>query len=192
MYQSRIDQIVEQCPGVIGIADDMLVYGQTEEEHDRNLLNLMEVAKKSGLLFNSQKCGIKLPEIKFFRTHIRSKRSQARSNEGGRHQSTTLTTNQAITKQSSFGQPISVCCKYSCNLSMEKYLLQLMPWWPHLTSLAAVVVSFQGRDITARWEKRSFTGSRMLKSYMEVYSIVCVNIKIVTMILLEHLVYHTF
>ena len=66
VYQSCIDQIVEQCPGVIGIADDMVVYGQTEEEHDRNLLNLMEVAKKSGLVFNSQKCGIKLPEIKFF------------------------------------------------------------------------------------------------------------------------------
>ena len=66
VYQSRIDQIVEQCPGVIGIADDMIVYGRTEEEHDRNLLNLMEVAKKSGLVFNSQKCGIKLPEIKFF------------------------------------------------------------------------------------------------------------------------------
>ena len=32
----------------------------------------------------------------------------------------------------------------------------------------------------------------MLKSSMEVYNIVCVKMKIVTMILLEHLVYHTF
>ena len=66
VYQSRIDQIVEQCPGVVGIADDMVVYGRNEEEHDKNLLNLMEVAKKSGLTFNSQKCGVKLPEITFF------------------------------------------------------------------------------------------------------------------------------
>ena len=66
VYQSRIDQIVEQCPGVVGIADDMVVYGQSEKEHDRNLHKLMKVAKKSGLVFNSRKCEIKQPEIRFF------------------------------------------------------------------------------------------------------------------------------
>ena len=49
-----------------------------------------------------------------------------------------------FTCQSSFRQPISVCSKYSCNLNMGNYLLQLMPLWPHLTSLAAMVVSFSG------------------------------------------------
>ena len=66
VYQSRIDQIVEKCPGVVGIADDMVVYGSTEDEHDKNLHNLMRVAQSAGLVFNSKKCGIKLQEIPFF------------------------------------------------------------------------------------------------------------------------------
>ena len=61
-----MDQILEQCPGTIGIADDVAVFGRTEEEHDQNLHNLMQVAAKSGLVFNSKKCIIKAPRIHFF------------------------------------------------------------------------------------------------------------------------------
>ena len=66
VFQYRMDMILEQCPGTIGIADDVAVFGKDAVEHDRNLLNLMEVAKKEGLVFNSEKCDIKVSQIKFF------------------------------------------------------------------------------------------------------------------------------
>jgi hypothetical protein len=60
-----MDMILEQCPGTIGIADDIAVFGKNEAEHDRNLHNLMIVARKYGLIFNADKCEIKIPRIKF-------------------------------------------------------------------------------------------------------------------------------
>ena len=53
-------------PGCVGIADDVVVYGRDNTEHDKNLLRLMQVAKEEGLVFNSKKCVIKTSEIVFF------------------------------------------------------------------------------------------------------------------------------
>ena len=36
-----MDQIIERCEGVIGIADDIVVYGKNDAEHNRRLHNLM-------------------------------------------------------------------------------------------------------------------------------------------------------
>jgi hypothetical protein len=66
VFQQRMDVILERCPGCTGIADDVAVHGATEQEHDSNLWNLMEVAKQEGLVFNSSKCLIKVKEIPFF------------------------------------------------------------------------------------------------------------------------------
>ena len=41
LFQQRMDKIRERCPGTIGIADDVAIFGQTKEEHDKNLHNLM-------------------------------------------------------------------------------------------------------------------------------------------------------
>ena len=38
--------------------------GKTEAEHDRNLYNLMGVVKQHELVFNSEKCELKVPRIK--------------------------------------------------------------------------------------------------------------------------------
>ena len=43
IFQEKMDQILEQCPGTMSIADDV-VFGKDESEHDNNLHNLMEVA----------------------------------------------------------------------------------------------------------------------------------------------------
>ena len=45
------------------------VFGRTEEEHDQSLHNLMQVAAKSGLVFNSKKCIIKAPQILVYCVH---------------------------------------------------------------------------------------------------------------------------
>ena len=65
-YQLRIDQILENVPGIIAIHDDITVFGKDDEEHDKHLIALMETAKKNGLVFNSKKCTLKQPEVSFF------------------------------------------------------------------------------------------------------------------------------
>ena len=66
MFQQKMDQFLERCPGTVGIADDIVVFGRTEKEHEDNLHNLMTKAQDYGLVLNSEKCGIKTPSIEFF------------------------------------------------------------------------------------------------------------------------------
>ena len=52
VFQSKIDQTFEGCNGVVGIADDIVVFGKTTEEHDENLHGMMERCQNTGLKLN--------------------------------------------------------------------------------------------------------------------------------------------
>ena len=62
----KMDQILEQVDGAIGIADDVVGYAKSEKEHDKILHRLMQIAAENGLVFNSTKCKIKSKSISFF------------------------------------------------------------------------------------------------------------------------------
>ena len=66
IFQKKMDQILEECQGCIGIADDIAVHGCTKAEHDDCLWNLIQVACKYGLVFNPQKTHVKAPAVNFF------------------------------------------------------------------------------------------------------------------------------
>ena len=66
VFQLKMDMIIENCPGTLGIADDIAVFGKNEEEHDANLHHLMTRAREGGLIFNKEKCTIKQTSIHFF------------------------------------------------------------------------------------------------------------------------------
>ena len=66
VFQMKMDLIMEQCPGVISIHDDIVVYGVSEEDHDANLVNLLNVAQIEGLVLNSKKLELKCPRVSFF------------------------------------------------------------------------------------------------------------------------------
>ena len=55
MFQLWMDAILKQCPGVIGIHDDMVIFGLVQEDHDANLINLLNICQKEGLVLNSKK-----------------------------------------------------------------------------------------------------------------------------------------
>ena len=61
-----MDQILEECEGCIGIADDITTHSHTEAEHDAYLWKFMEVAQKYGLVFNQDKAQVKDPLVIFF------------------------------------------------------------------------------------------------------------------------------
>ena len=60
-----MDQFLKDCPGCIGIANDITIHGCTEVEHDACLCNLMQVTCKYGVVFNPQKMHVKAPAINF-------------------------------------------------------------------------------------------------------------------------------
>ena len=66
VFQMQMDLIMERCPGVISIHDDIVVYGVSEEDHDANLVNLLNVAQIEGLVLNSKKLELKRPRVSFF------------------------------------------------------------------------------------------------------------------------------
>ena len=66
IFQEKMDLILMNCEGTVSIADDIIVFGENEEDHDRNLHRLMLRAREFGLVFNPDKCHIKVPEIMFF------------------------------------------------------------------------------------------------------------------------------
>ena len=55
VFQIQMDRILEQCPGVIGIHDDVIIYGYTREDHDANLINFLNVCQMEGLCLSSKK-----------------------------------------------------------------------------------------------------------------------------------------
>ena len=70
VFQMKMDLIMEWCPGVISIHDDIVVYGVSEEDHDANLVNLLNVAQIEGLVLNSKKLELKLPRVSFFGVEV--------------------------------------------------------------------------------------------------------------------------
>ena len=65
IFQTRIDQTFEGCRSVIGIADDIMVYGDSEASHDANMHGMISRCKETGLKLNPDKCFIKQDQIKF-------------------------------------------------------------------------------------------------------------------------------
>ena len=64
--QKKLDSVYIGLPGVTGIADDMVIFGRTEEEHDRNLILFLETTRKNGLILNKKKLQFKKEEVSFF------------------------------------------------------------------------------------------------------------------------------
>ena len=53
-------------PGSYKLHDDIVVYGVSKEDHDANLVNLLNVAQIEGLVLNSKKLELKRPRVSFF------------------------------------------------------------------------------------------------------------------------------
>ena len=67
VFQLRMDTILEQCPGVIGIHDDMVIFGVDQQDHDANLINLLNICQKEGLVLKSKKLELQRERVTFFR-----------------------------------------------------------------------------------------------------------------------------
>ena len=74
IFQSKLDAIFIGMEGVTGIADDMIIAGKDEMEHDRNFLAVMEKCIENNLTLNSEKIQFKHTQVSFY-GHFWSKHS---------------------------------------------------------------------------------------------------------------------
>ena len=65
-FQYKMDHIFGPIEHCCGIADDLIIYGYTLDDHDRVLFTVLDTAKQVGLKFNPDKCIFKCTQIPFF------------------------------------------------------------------------------------------------------------------------------
>ena len=65
-FQERLDRVLRLLDGVHGIANDIFTHGETEIQHDGQLLTLLETARMNNLSLNLNKIQFKYTDCKFF------------------------------------------------------------------------------------------------------------------------------
>ena len=66
IFQSKLGSIFIGMEGVTGIADDMVIVGRDEMEHDRNFLAFMEKCMSNNLTLNLEKLQFKQSQVSFY------------------------------------------------------------------------------------------------------------------------------
>ena len=66
VFQERLDKVLRLVPRILGIADDIVTHGPTENTHDGTVLILCETARLNNLSLNSKKIQFKSTDCKFF------------------------------------------------------------------------------------------------------------------------------
>ena len=65
VFQRTISQILENIEGCEVIADDILIWGQDKEEHNRRLCAVLERIRQANMKLNRDKCKIGLSEVAY-------------------------------------------------------------------------------------------------------------------------------
>ena len=66
LFQMKCNEIFEGLPGMTAIVDDILIYGRTREEHDRNLRSVLDRAREKRIRFDPEKRTIGVNQVLFF------------------------------------------------------------------------------------------------------------------------------
>ena len=64
-FQRRMSSILDSIPGVLCNMDDILVFGENQEVHDKRLLRVLERLKGARVTLNEQKCDFSKTGMKF-------------------------------------------------------------------------------------------------------------------------------
>ena len=64
-FQRQMSKILQGVEGVVCMMDDVLVYGESEGEHDRRLELVMRKLEEAGMTLNRSKCEFRVSEVTF-------------------------------------------------------------------------------------------------------------------------------
>ena len=56
VYQKRMNDILDGLPGVLCLIDDVIIFAQTQEEHDQRLRAVLQRLEKAHMTLNEEKC----------------------------------------------------------------------------------------------------------------------------------------
>jgi len=79
IFQRKLDEVYRGIPNVIGIADDIIVCGSSEQEHDKAFTKKLKATHKHNISLNSEK----LQLISDFGSQYVSKRFKAKCAQSG-------------------------------------------------------------------------------------------------------------
>ena len=66
LFQKRMDEVLEGVENVVNIADDIVVFGRSGQEHDNALQKLLRRAAEKNIKFGKAKCRFRVTCITFF------------------------------------------------------------------------------------------------------------------------------
>ena len=66
VFQKKLDEIYKGIDNVTNIADDIIVYGATQQEHDQAFISMLDATRANNVSLNSQKLQFKQPKVNFF------------------------------------------------------------------------------------------------------------------------------
>ena len=66
LYQYKVDEIFEDISQCVGIADDIVIFGYDDHDHDKTLHTVLDRARKVRMKFNADKCTFKKDSISFY------------------------------------------------------------------------------------------------------------------------------
>ena len=66
IFQRRLDEVYKDIPNVMGIADDIVVCGSTESEHDQAFCEMLKATRKHNVSLNSEKLQFKQTQVDFY------------------------------------------------------------------------------------------------------------------------------
>ena len=81
IFQRKLDAIFLNIPGVTGIADDMIIYGRSDLENDKHLINFLEVCRKNTQTLNPDKMPVQTSPSFILWTPVECQGAQSRSKE---------------------------------------------------------------------------------------------------------------
>ena len=65
VYQHVVQQILQGCEGAANILDDIIIHGQSTEEHDRRLEQVLKKLRERNLTLNPDKCEFHMSQMTF-------------------------------------------------------------------------------------------------------------------------------
>lgn len=66
IFQNAIRETLHGIQGAINISDDILVYGKTQEDHNKSLRETLQRLREKGLTLHSEKCSYSKSKLEFF------------------------------------------------------------------------------------------------------------------------------
>ena len=66
VYQYKVDEIFQDIPQCVGIADEIIIFGYGDSDHDATLYSVLDRARDVGMHFNPDKCIFKQDSISYY------------------------------------------------------------------------------------------------------------------------------